>query len=34
MGRAPKGLMEENIFRHAQQLGPFMEKNKDVIQVV
>jgi hypothetical protein len=34
MGRAPKGPTEGDILRHAQQLKPFLENNKDVIQVV
>lgn len=34
MGRAPKGPTEADILRHTKQLKPFLEKNKDVIQVV
>lgn len=34
MGRAPVGPTEEDILRHAKQLKPFLEKNKDVIQTV
>ena len=34
MGRAPKGPTEADVLRHAKQLKPFLEKNKDVIQVV
>lgn len=34
MGRAPVGPTLEDIARHTQQLKPFLEANKDVIQVV
>jgi hypothetical protein len=34
MGRVPNGPTIEDIQRHAQQLKPFLEKNKDVILVV
>lgn len=34
MGRAPKGPTKEDILRHAEQLKPFLEANRDVIQVV
>lgn len=34
MGRASKGPTETDVLRHAQQLKPFLETNKDVIQVV
>lgn len=34
MGRAPIGPILEDIVRHTEQLKPFLEKNKDVIQVV
>lgn len=34
MGRAATGPTEEDIIRHTEQLAPFLEKNKDVIQVV
>lgn len=34
MGRAPVGPTLEDIIRHTQQLKPFLEANKDVIQVV
>lgn len=34
MGRAATGPTLEDIIRHTDQLKPFLEKNKDVIQVV
>lgn len=34
MGRASTGPTLEDIVRHTQQLKPFLEENKDVIQVV
>lgn len=34
MGRAATGPTQEDIIRHTEQLKPFLEKNKDVIQVV
>ena len=34
MGRAATGPTLEDIVRHTEQLRPFLEKNKDVIQVV
>lgn len=33
-GRAPVGPTKERIIRHTRQLKPFLEKHKDVIQVV
>lgn len=34
MGRAPIGPTKEDVLRHAAQLKPFLEENRDVIQVV
>lgn len=34
MGQAATGPTREDIIRHTEQLAPFLEKNKDVIQVV
>ena len=34
MGRAPIGPTKDDVLRHASQLKPFLEVNRDVIQVV
>ena len=34
LGRAATGPTLEDIIRHTEQLKPFLEENKDVIQVV